>query len=85
MKWFLLRAYEAAGPGLRRDVPVRVDLYDVSGRRVRTLFDAERSAGRGSVAWDGRLADGRTAASGVYFVRLRAGSLTATRKIVRVD
>ena len=52
-------------------------LFDVRGRAVRTLIDEEQSAGRHSL----RL-DARGLASGVYFVKLEAGSIVRQRKVV---
>lgn len=46
---------------------------DLSGRRVRTLIDADLSPGEHRVAWDGRDDNGRLVASGVYFCRLSTG------------
>jgi len=61
---------------------IRIDVYDVSGRRVRALVDATQPAGEKSVIWDGRNDQGEISASGVYFYRLRAGKFTETRKMV---
>ena len=63
---------------------VRLDVFDVRGRRVRTLVDARRDAGRHDVAWDGRDAGGRPAPSGVYFVRLEALGQQRHARLVRV-
>jgi hypothetical protein len=61
----------------------RLCVYDVAGQRVRTLVDAQRSAGTHSVAWDGRDAAGREAASGVYLYRLEVeGQRVQTRRMV---
>jgi hypothetical protein len=51
--------------------PVQVEVYDVRGRLVRGLYDGPAPAGPGEVCWDGREADGRAAAAGVYFYRVR--------------
>ncbi|MBI5169272.1 MAG: VCBS repeat-containing protein [Candidatus Eisenbacteria bacterium] len=57
-------------------------LLDVNGRLVRDLLPARmQAAGAHRVQWDLRLPDGRRAPSGVYFARVRAGEVTATRKI----
>ncbi|HXV13986.1 MAG TPA: T9SS type A sorting domain-containing protein, partial [Candidatus Krumholzibacteria bacterium] len=62
---------------------VRVDVFTVSGQRVKTLVDEERGAGSYTdVRWDGTDAGGRPAASGVYFYRLVAGDFSQTRKMV---
>jgi bacillopeptidase F len=58
---------------------VRIALYDVRGRLVRTLFDGPREAGAFAADWDGRMEDGGTASAGLYFVRL-AGSVSGTRE-----
>ncbi|HPF71047.1 MAG TPA: FlgD immunoglobulin-like domain containing protein, partial [Candidatus Krumholzibacteria bacterium] len=50
-----------------------VEIFDVRGRLVRTLIDGAAPAGPGAARWDGRTGDGRTAAAGVYFYRVRAG------------
>jgi hypothetical protein len=63
---------------------VRLDLFDVSGRRVRRLVDEDRDAGYWEAPWDGRDARGRRVAAGVYFARFEAGDYTATRKVVRL-
>jgi hypothetical protein len=61
---------------------VSIAVFDVGGRRVRTLTDDVRGAGRHHVTWDGTDVGGRTMASGVYFYRLTAGGVTQTRRMV---
>ncbi len=51
---------------------VRLEIFRMTGELVRTLVDAELPAGRQSVIWDGRDADGRRVASGSYLCRLEA-------------
>lgn len=50
--------------------PVRLEIFDLAGRRVRTLIDGEREAGWQSVAWDGTDAQGRPVSSGMYLYRI---------------
>jgi hypothetical protein len=71
-------SFTLASPGR-----VRLDVYDVRGRLVRTLLDAHRTGGTQHVSWDGRLPNGAPGASGVYFYRLEAGGASVTGKIVR--
>jgi hypothetical protein len=61
---------------------VTLAVYDVAGRRVRTLVDRTMEPGRHSVTWNGIDDNGRMAASGVYFYRLKTGRFSATRKLV---
>jgi hypothetical protein len=64
--------------GLPRDGLVEIDLYDVSGHFVTNLVREEYSAGYHSVDWND---DGKVG-TGLYFLRLRLGSETATCKAV---
>jgi hypothetical protein len=61
---------------------VKVDIYDVTGQLVRTLYDDHAAAGAHSVAWDGTDSFGSEVARGVYFVRMSAGDFRASEKIV---
>lgn len=49
---------------------VRIDLYDLQGRRVRTLADRVLHRGSTVIPWDGRDASGAAARCGVYFARM---------------
>lgn len=61
-------SFELAAAGRARLV-----LFDLQGRRVRTLVDGELPAGPHACVWDGRDDAGRAATSGVYLARLTAG------------
>lgn len=68
--------------------PVELAIYDVSGRRVRTLRSPDAGAlpaGVHTVRWDGADGFGRRVESGVFFVRLRAGHRDAVSKLVVLD
>ena len=59
-----------------------LSIYDLSGRRVRTLVNGPIAAGPHQVFWDGRSEAGRLAATGVYFYRLKVGTESITRRLV---
>lgn len=62
---------------------VRLEIFDVSGRRVRTLIAGESyPAGRHDVVWDGRNSRGESAASGVYLYRLSTENFVDTKRMV---
>jgi len=68
---------------LSRAGHVRLEVFDVGGRSVRTLVDAAMPAGRNHrVVWDGLDAAGTRASSGVYLYRLVTDDLTTTRKMI---
>jgi Outer membrane protein Omp28/FlgD Ig-like domain len=59
-----------------------VTVHDALGRRVRTLLDAERPAGRHALVWEGRDESGSELGSGLYFVRLIGPMATASEKAI---
>ncbi len=61
---------------------VTLAVYDVQGKRVRTLVDAMLEEGRQERVWDGKDSRGRPAASGVYFYRLETADQKLTRKML---
>lgn len=67
---------------LPEDGRVVLEVFDVSGRRVRTLADRRMSAGRHSQLWDAKDGAGNQVAPGMYLYRLRVEGKTFTRKCV---
>jgi hypothetical protein len=57
-------------------------IYDLTGKMVRTVLQGNLSAGRHTARWDARDASGNPVSSGVYYYRLEAGGLTATKQLV---
>jgi hypothetical protein len=60
----------------------QLEVYDVAGRLVRVLVREALLAGDHAVNWDGRDDAGLRVAGGTYFVKLAAGDITQTRKVV---
>jgi endonuclease/exonuclease/phosphatase family metal-dependent hydrolase len=71
--------------GLTAPGPVRLAIYDVTGREVRRLIEAERPAGIYQIAWDGRDRGGRLLPTGIYYARLATPDVVETRMLVRCD
>jgi hypothetical protein len=71
---------------VRYEIPVgchvALGVYDVAGREVRRLINADQGPGRYSIGWDGRTQEGSAAAAGVYFTRLLAGAFEARSRVV---
>ena len=76
------------GTALAVDVPVagrvRVQLFDVAGRLVRTLADGDVPAGRLVAHWDARGENGETLAGGVYFARVACPGHSGVAKLVLI-
>jgi hypothetical protein len=71
-------AIPSTRPGERFELAV----FDLSGRRVRTLAQGEAHSGRWSAAWDLRGEDGARVGEGVYFVRLALGATARSQKLI---
>ncbi len=63
---------------------VTFEIYNILGQKVVTLLDADCGPGKHTVQWDCTMDNGRTAASGVYFAKLKAGDSETTRKMMVV-
>jgi chitodextrinase len=62
---------------------VKIIIYDLLGRQIRTLFNDFVVAGIQSIEWDGTNSYGKRVSSGVYFYQLKAESgFTKTQKLV---
>ena len=61
---------------------VRLEVYDISGRRMASLVDGVQASGFHPVVWNGVDDRGSSVASGVYFCRLTAGKETISKKMV---
>jgi len=64
---------------------VRVQIFDLQGRLVRSLRDGEQPPGQYEAAWDGRDDAGQKVASGIYPYRLQVSGETLTRKMVVIN
>jgi len=56
-------------------------VYNILGRKVKTLVDEPRQPGRYQIIWDGRDDSGSKVSSGMYFYRLKVGSHSESKKM----
>lgn len=84
----VLRNPFSASLDLRVDLPspapVRLDVFNVQGRRVRAVNWGTLPAGVHPLSWDGRLERGASAGAGIYWISVRAGDQRFIRQVVRV-
>jgi len=64
------------------DAQVSISIFDISGRKIKTLENRRLSTGRHSVQWDGTNQFGKHVSAGVYLCRLETNRFSKTRKIV---
>jgi len=69
---------------LPQAAPVRVEAFDLSGRRVRSLLDGFHAAGRADVIWDLRNDHGLPVEAGVYLIRAVLPGKTVTHRSIVV-
>lgn len=71
---------------------VLLEIFDISGRKIKTLVNELKDAGEYRINWDGRNNQGKLASSGVYFYRIKtdnilsnsASKLFQTRKMILI-
>ena len=59
-----------------------LEVFDASGRRLRTLADGVLTAGAHEITWDGTGEQGARVNAGLLFVRLRADGREGVRRMV---
>jgi hypothetical protein len=64
-------------PGVPHASDVRLEIFDVAGRKVATLIDGKAQAGQYAVQWNGA-----GYASGIYLARLQSENHTFIRKMM---
>jgi hypothetical protein len=72
--------YDVPRPG-----PVSLAVFDVAGRRVRSLVGQVVLAGRHQVVWDAHDDGGRPVPAGLYYLRMSAGAYHGARKALLLE
>jgi hypothetical protein len=67
---------------LSRETAVKLNVYDMKGRRINALVNQVQSAGRHHVRWNAKDARGNGISAGVYLYRLEAGGKVFTEKMI---
>jgi len=71
---------------IRFDVPksstVAIQIYNVLGKKLKTIIDNEFLPGSYKIIWDGKDSKGNQLVSGAYFIRMAAGDFVTVRKIL---
>ena len=72
--------YELSHPSV-----VRIDIYNVLGRKVKTLVDGFQNFGPGRVVWDATDDRGQGVPAGIYIYSLKAEGVRINRKMLLID
>ncbi len=66
-------SFELSEPGF-----TSIEVYDLSGRIVRTLENSELGTGQHSIVWDGKKENGEVVSAGLYLCRIQSGGISET-------
>jgi hypothetical protein len=73
---------------IKFDIPkeshVKIVIYDITGKEVKTLVDEVVKPGAYRILWDGTDNSGNKVTSGIYFYRMIAGSYVSVKKMVLI-
>jgi flagellar hook assembly protein FlgD len=67
---------------LPEDALVNITIYDMMGRRVKTLINSKQTAGYWNIRWNGTNTHGESVSAGMYIYTIRAGEFNKTKKMV---
>ena len=67
---------------LPEQAQVTLGIYDLLGKKIKTLVNQSQNAGNKTAVWDGTDDLGRQVSAGVYLYRIQAGEFTHTRKML---
>ena len=62
--------------------PVRLEIYDLAGQKIKTLLDGHRETGSYEVTWDATDDEDWTVSNGLYIVWLQAGERAEVKKMM---
>ena len=69
---------------IAESAPVRLDIFDLTGQKVRTLVNFVQQPGNYQIMWNGRDTAGRELATGMYLYRLQAGTEVLREKMTLI-
>ncbi len=61
---------------------VNLVIYDILGRKIKTLVNNVQTAGRYKVVWNGKNNFNQQVASGIYFYRMQGGNFATVKKMI---
>jgi flagellar hook assembly protein FlgD len=61
---------------------VKMSVYDISGRLVKTVSDSHVDAGEHTLTWDGKDSHSKNVSPGIYFLRMSTEERTLQKKMV---
>ena len=69
---------------LKKSGFVMLSVFDTNGRKIKTLINGEKNAGRYRIIWNGRNEKGVSVSSGMYYIRLQKAQKEMMRKVLLI-
>ncbi len=66
----------------QQDALVRIEIFNILGERIKTVYHSMVSKGSYRIRWDGMDENGQSVPSGIYFAQIQIGSRRIARKII---
>jgi hypothetical protein len=66
----------------KSDTHVELSIYNVKGQKVKSLLNDKLDAGNHTINWNGKNDSSKELASGIYFLRMRNGRFTSSKKMI---
>ncbi len=67
---------------LKNDVRVSIEIFNILGKKVKSLLNEEMKAGKQKVLWNGKNDLSNSLANGFYLYKIKAGNNTVTKKML---
>ena len=67
---------------LRNNILVNITIYDLKGKKVKTLVNTFQYSGNNSITWNATNTFGQSVATGMYFYVFQSGEHTFSRKML---
>ncbi len=71
-------------PDYARGQKVKLEIYNILGQKVATIFDGVARTGLNTVTWDGTNSSGRAVGSGIYIYRLKGKNVSLQRRMLLI-
>jgi len=73
---------------IRYDLPeqtfVFITIYDVVGRKIRTIVNEQQDSGKRSIIWNAKDKNGQPVSAGIYLYQIQAGDFVQTKKLILI-
>ena len=70
------------GYSLSNEEHINLGIYDITGRKIKTLVNGQQGFGYNEVKWNATNELGESVSGGVYFYKIQVGQISETKKII---